>query len=498
VSEFPDDMRLHALAFRESPVASFLTDLQGAVTAWNGAAEALLGWAAREVLGRPFPGEDTRVGPVAELVRAAAAGVKPPPRDLTVQQRSGLPRELRFESCPLRGMDGAPLGAAVHFRDLGPSRAYPERPAAELALLQDILDAIPVPVFQKDASGVYRACNKAFAEYLGRTRDEILGKGVEAVAPPALASVYRAADRALVAAGGTQVYEARVRYADGTLHDVLFNKAALRDGQGRIAGLVGSMLDLTERKRAEEALLLNEHRLELRGRLAAVDTLAAGVGHEINNPLAALVSSLNFIRSRLDQAADREVAEALGDAMDAAARVSRVVRDLRGFSRLEDELAPVDLAEVLRSTVSLARSEIERRARLILEVGALPLVLGNGPRLGQVFLSLLVHAAQSMPARLRDENEVRVTARSEEDRVCVEVRDNGVGIPPSVQARIFDPFFATTEQGTGSGLGLAICYRVVTGLGGEVEVQSQEGSGSVFRVLLPVVEEEDQAIGSVS
>ena len=359
---------------------------------------------------------------------------------------------------------------------------------AELPQLQAILDAVPVPVFCKDADGVYRGCNKAFAAYLGRDRREIVGQGVEGVAPPELARVYRAADDALLAAGGTQVYEGRARYADGTLHDVLFHKVAFLDDQGRVAGLVGTILDLTERKRAEEALLLSEHRLQLKDRLAALGTLAAGVGHEINNPLAALIGNLSYVQARVSQDVDPDVAQALGDAMEGAARVSRVVRDLKGFSYLDDTLEAVDATAVLLSTVGVARSELERRTRLVLDVGALPPVLGSGPRLGQVFLNLLVNAAQSMPARPRDENEVRVTARLEGGRVCVEVRDNGVGLPPHVRARVFDPFFAAKESAVG-GLGLAICHRIVTGLGGEIDVLSREGAGSVFRVLLRVAGE---------
>jgi PAS domain S-box-containing protein len=364
----------------------------------------------------------------------------------------------------------------------------PEHDPGTTPQLQVLLDAIPIPVFWKDAAGVYRGCNRAFEQYLGRGRDEIVGRTVEGVAPPELARTYRVADAALLATGGTQVYEGRVRYADGTLRDVRFNKVAFRDARGRVAGLIGSILDLTERRRAEEALRLGEHRAEIRDRLAALGTLAAGVGHEINNPLASLVSNLNFVQEALGHGVDRDVAEALADAMGAASRVSRVVRDLQGFARFEDTLAAVDLGQVLRSVVGLAGAEIERDVRLVVEVGELPPVRGSGPRLGQVFLSLLAYAAQSMPARRREENEVRVSARSEGARVIVEVRDNGVGIPPELQARIFDPFATMDEGGVGAGLGLAICHRIVTGLGGEIEVRSEEGKGTVFRVALCVAE----------
>jgi two-component system cell cycle sensor histidine kinase/response regulator CckA len=122
--------------------------------------------------------------------------------------------------------------------------------------LSVILDAIPAPVFYKDATGRYIGCNKAFEAYLGKSRDEIVGKDVYGLSPKETADVYKAADDALFASRGTQIYEARVRYADGTHHDVVFHKATFTDASGRLAGLVGTILDITPRKQAEDALKL--------------------------------------------------------------------------------------------------------------------------------------------------------------------------------------------------------------------------------------------------
>jgi diguanylate cyclase (GGDEF)-like protein/PAS domain S-box-containing protein len=126
---------------------------------------------------------------------------------------------------------------------------------AEMASLQNALDNIPAPIFSKDAAGVYRACNHAFEQYLGLGRDEIIGATVYDVAPPDLAGVYAAADRALLEEGGSQIYDAQVRYADGSVHDVTFFKAVYRDEAGEVAGLSGVMLDITDRRRMEAELL---------------------------------------------------------------------------------------------------------------------------------------------------------------------------------------------------------------------------------------------------
>jgi signal transduction histidine kinase len=251
-----------------------------------------------------------------------------------------------------------------------------------------------------------------------------------------------------------------------------------------------------ERMRIQEQLLISD-------RMASVGTLAAGVAHEINNPLAALMANLDFGVQALaklteDSAAGknvgvlaarlRDVEEPLKDALDSAQRVKLIVRDLKIFSRSDEERrGPVDVVRVIESSVRMAWNEIRHRARLVKELARVPPVDGNEARLGQVFLNLVVNAAQSMPEGQAANNEIRVVTRHDEHgRVVVEVRDTGSGIPDEILSRIFDPFFTTKPIGVGTGLGLAICHRIVTALGGQIEVESQVGKGTVFRTIFPV------------
>ncbi|MFP2929245.1 sensor histidine kinase [Pyxidicoccus sp. 3LG] len=246
--------------------------------------------------------------------------------------------------------------------------------------------------------------------------------------------------------------------------------------------------------RSLEQLRATQAQLLFADRLIALGRIAAGVGHEINNPLAFILSNLEYIHQELQQKEQlseqdrQEVLEALAETRDGAERIRLIVRDLQTLSRAEDVgTGPSDLAAVLRTAAKMAMHELRHRARLVVECEGLPPVQGNGARLGQVFLNLLLNAAQSIAPGQVEENEVRVVARlALPGRVEVEVRDTGCGISPEHRERIFDPFFTTKSSGVGTGLGLAVCHGIVTALGGTLTVDSEPGQGSTFRVTLPV------------
>jgi ligand-binding sensor domain-containing protein/signal transduction histidine kinase/CheY-like chemotaxis protein len=245
------------------------------------------------------------------------------------------------------------------------------------------------------------------------------------------------------------------------------------------------------------ALRQAQSQLVQAGKMAAVGTLAAGVGHEINNPLAYIVSNLEFATSEAAMLG-REVGagpstgkrledmeRALREALHGAERVRRIVQDLKTFSRGDEEASgPVDLHAVLDSAAKLAGNELRPRARLVKEYGDFAWVEGNESRLAQVFLNLVINAAQALPEGQAACHEVRLVTRRDGERVVAEVRDSGCGIPPDVIGRIFDPFFTTKPVGVGTGLGLALCHRFITAMGGEISVESEPGKGTSVRVTL--------------
>jgi CheY-like chemotaxis protein/two-component sensor histidine kinase len=235
--------------------------------------------------------------------------------------------------------------------------------------------------------------------------------------------------------------------------------------------------------------------------MASVGLLAASVAHEINNPLAILVSNLEFASEQIDRLLGGSVGEVPGlvverihalaaplrDAHEAAERVRLIARDLKVFSRSEeaDSRGPVDIHSMLVSAIRMASNEIRHRARLTRDFTVVAAVNGNESRLGQVFLNLIVNAAQAIPEGNAGNNEIRIVTRMEASgRVAIEIHDTGGGIPAEAIPHIFDAFFTTKAATVGTGLGLAICRRIVTEHDGEISVKSRAGSGTVFRVVL--------------
>ena len=243
-----------------------------------------------------------------------------------------------------------------------------------------------------------------------------------------------------------------------------------------------------ERTKMHEQLLISD-------RMASVGILAAGVAHEINNPLTAVLGNLELatrdVKELLGELGDHArlggLLEELTDSRQAAERIRDIVRDLKLFSRSGDEKrAAVDVRQVMDSSLRMAWNEIRHRARLVKAYAPTPAVHANESRLGQVFLNLIINAAQAIPEGRAANNEIRVsTSVAPDGWIVVEVSDTGVGMSPEVQKRLFTPFFTTKPVGVGTGLGLSICHRIVTELGGEIGGDSSANRGSTFRVRLP-------------
>ena len=273
---------------------------------------------------------------------------------------------------------------------------------------------------------------------------------------------------------------------DGTILDATLHASLLRDDHGKPCGVIAQIEDDTERKRSETRLALSD-------RMSSIGTLAGGIAHEINNPLSYILSNLEIAAEEL-RAADpglsqrtSELLELVDEARNGADRVRVIVGDLKTFSRIDvEQRVPLDLHGVIEKALKLAWNEIRHRAQLVKELGPVPLVLGDEPRLTHVLINLLVNAAQSIREGHADKNEIRVvTFTGDDGRAVVIVRDTGSGIAKEVIGRVFDPFFTTKDVGTGPGLGLSVSHAIVSAHGGEISASSEPGAGTEIRVVLP-------------
>ncbi|HEX8538408.1 MAG TPA: ATP-binding protein, partial [Cystobacter sp.] len=348
----------------------------------------------------------------------------------------------------------------------------------------DLYDFSPMACMSLDGRGCLRELNLTGARLLRRERPQLLGQPLTPFVEPRDLGRFLDHVRQCLS-GETLSTELGLRVGEERLlvrlHSAPFDGGA---PHGLLCRTV--LIDITELRQMQLRLSLTE-------RLATVGTLAAGVAHELNNPLAFVLGNLQLATRQLMSASESAPTQLdpllkyLTDARVGAERIQSIVRDLGSFSHPDEQPpGPIDVRQVLELSVKMASGELRHRAQLVREYAQVPDVLADSARLGQVFLNLLVNAAQAIPEGHADQHEIRLSTWAEERTVCIEVRDTGQGIPAELLGRIFDPFFTTKAVGKGIGLGLSISHGLVRALGGELSVESEPGRGSVFRVRLPM------------
>jgi two-component system, NtrC family, sensor kinase len=383
-------------------------------------------------------------------------------------------------------------------------------------------------IYSCNADDVVTSVNPAGLKLLGRDRREVLGRHF---ADFALDSRDRGPlIRRLREEGFAADYEIVLKRADGETVFCLESSHCAKGPEGEIVEIQGIVKDISERIKDEREmwkanLELAEANMKLQKtqgimvqqeKLASIGHLAAGVAHEINNPLGFLKSNhgtLEKYARSLAAAWDElrglagPVAAALeekhglkeifddleplfSDSDDGFARIVRIVASLRNFSRAEsgEALAPYDVNAGIESTLVVAWNEIKYVADVKKDFGPLPQIRARGGALNQVILNILVNAAQAIASQGRSEKGlIEISTRSRGDRVAITISDDGPGIPVSVRSKIFDPFFTTKEPGRGTGLGLSISYDIVVAKhGGCLRVDSEPGKGASFVIELPI------------
>ena len=383
--------------------------------------------------------------------------------------------------------------------DITERKVAEEKLRDNVAFLQNLMDAMPHPVFYKDTGGRYMGCNRAYEQFFGTPAKDVVGKTVYEVSPNDLAERYASTDQELLGNPGTQSYEAAIQSADGLRHDVIFHKATFFSPDGRLAGIIGSVLDITKLRQAEEERRGAETQLRQAQKMEALGTLAGGIAHDFNNILGVIFGYTELARWSIPD--NLRAKEQLDEVLKAASRAKDLVQQILAFSRQgEKEKRPVQVSLIFKEALKMLRATIPSTIDISSDIGSRSTVLGDPTQIHQILMNLCTNAVHAihnqggtLEVTLADVFlEPKVGDRYSDLQgglhVQLTVKDSGHGIDPAIMDRIFDPFFTTKKAGVGTGLGLAVVHGIVKGHGGVIEVESERGKGTIFKVLLPAAE----------
>jgi two-component system cell cycle sensor histidine kinase/response regulator CckA len=417
--------------------------------------------------GSPFPAAEY---PVAVVL---STGKSSGPTTLGVRKQNGDLSWAVFRAEPVLDADGTLAGAVVTFLDITERKRIEEERQRSEQKWRVLAENLPDFVLMTDTSAKILFINRVLDQF---HMDQVIHTSAFDFVDPAGVDEYKRAFAETVATQQRARLEMRAMGPHGMM--VWYDTQLVPIVEG---GTVTSVLivshDMTERRQMLASLAEKE-------RLASVGMLAASVAHEIMNPLTYVLANLDFVVGERSVDPARNT-RALVEAREGARRMQQIVWDLRALGRTGgEELFYVDPRTVLEIALRLSGPEVAHTASVVLELDDVPCVLASESRLCQVFINLLVNAAQAMETRASEGRQIRVKTRHDESAnlVGIEVADNGEGIAADRMTRIFEPFYTT--KATGTGLGLSICRDIVERMGGRIDVASNVGTGTTFTVWL--------------
>jgi PAS domain S-box-containing protein len=400
-------------------------------------------------------------------------------REITLLRKDGVAITCLNTAAAVRDSSGKILRYQGALMDISSRREMERRLHKQQEFARRLVDSFPDLILVLDTKSHYTFISPRCRDVLGYeqddTRDMQFGGRTHPEDLPGLMTLYRDIMR------GKQSYssmEVRVRHKQGDWRRILFNFSPLFDESNKIEGVVLSGRDVTDLKRLEEQLIQAE-------KLAAMGQMLAGVAHELNNPLTAILGVTELVRER--EGLDDSMKRQLDLTHRQARRAARIVQNLLEFSRpASPQKKPIDLNSIIERTLQLHEHSL-RRNQVEVDFSPrtdLPAVVGDANQLIQVLLNLISNAEQAI-REVRESGRIQIRLASSSGSVIVTVQDDGVGIPADALPKLFDPFFTTKRPGGGTGLGLSICLSIVREHGGTIQAESLPGGGSAFRIYLP-------------
>lgn len=399
-------------------------------------------------------------------------------REITLRRKDGSPVVCLDTSTAIRDASGRVVRYQGTLVDVTESREMERRLQRQQEFARSLVESFPDLIVVLDTAGRYTYVSSRVTELLGYSQDELLGQRLgERTRPEDRPGMMELYEQLLTGRRRHGTIEYQTMTKQGQWRAFRASASPLFDARGKIIGVVASARDVTELKRLEQQVLQTE-------KLAAMGQMIAGVAHELNNPLTAILGVSDLLRERVEDESSRRQLDLVHQQ---ARRAAHIVQNLLAYSRpptLNKTL--VNLADLAERTVRLQEYSL-RSGEITVQFehgDGLALVEGDPNQLTQVLLNLLINAEQAIRS-IRERGIIRVRVGESQGTVTLLVEDDGPGIAPDAMPKIFDPFFTTKRPGRGTGLGLSICLAVVKEHGGKIEAENRAEGGARFTIYLP-------------
>jgi PAS domain S-box-containing protein len=474
----------------------FTIDKDARITSFNRAAEKITGFKKEEVLNKKCYTilRSNICKSKCRLKRTLETGESMFNYEAIIKNKEGKEIPVNVTTSALRSSNNEIIGALEIFRDLTERKELWDQLREERDKAQQYLSVARVIIVALDLKGRITLINKMGCEVLGYDENEILGNNwFDFYVPAKTRHKVREFFLNLIAGEfkATEYYENPILTKDGEERIIAWHNTTLKDKKGQIIGTLSSGEDITERKLTEAELLRSE-------KMASVGQLAAGVAHEVNNPLAGILVYIKLLlkkyeQNKLQTEDTKKQLEKIGKETE---RCSRIIKNLLDFSRqAEVKLRPVDINKVIEATFEIIGHQIIKIDEKLCP--SLPLIKVDFDQIQQALMNIILNAAQAMP----DGGDLTITTsvakgvkigNSIRDAVRIDISDTGVGIPKENLDKLFTPFFTTKEKGKGIGLGLSVVHGIIERHHGKITIQSNPVDGTTFSIFLGIINEKEK------
>jgi PAS domain S-box-containing protein len=459
----------------------YISSPQGKLLEVNPALVSILGYASKEEL-LSLPPDQLNADPGADPVlgHGGSQSGRTRTREVRLRRKDG-----GVAVCVDTSSGVMEAGRLIRYHgtlvDVTDKRALEQQLRRQEEFRRRLLESFPDLILVLDLKGQYTFVSKRIGELLGYGPEHLMGKSVDDAGntSPELAALYRT-----VATGENVLTSCEYgsRHRDGSWRTMLGMASPLLDTDGKPAGVIISVRDVTMEKKLEQQIIQSE-------RLAAMGQMIGGFAHELNNPLTSILGMAELLQEGdVNEGARKQITIL----HQQARRAAEIVQNLQYFARPPAPgRSQVNLNELVQRTVQMQAYPLRKSNITVdfLPEPSIPAIVADPNQLMQVFLNLLLNAEQAIREN-REKGTIRVRIERKPESVCVVFQDDGPGIAPENLTHIFDPFFTTKRPGRGTGLGLSICKTVLREHGGNIEVASAPGGGAVFTITLPIAEAE--------